>query len=133
MSREINFKLKRGCTLKSGEIFSVNEVIPVNITADQLQAGIENGTYTLRSLNNKIFKGQVRERANSAVIADIVFNTVNNKMTFTVPASVTKTWPNKNDTFFYDVFETDTSTGEVREVVYGKIVLVQAITKEAEV
>lgn len=132
MSREINFNLKRGCTLKSGEIFSINQTLPANITAEQLQTGIQNGIYTLKPLANKTYTGQVRERANSAVVAQLVFSVVNDKMTFSIPASITKVWPNKNDVYFYDVFETDAITGEVREVVNGKITLVQAITKEVE-
>jgi hypothetical protein len=129
MSNEMNLSVKRGCTLKSGKIFSVNETVPVNITYAQLMEGITEGTYTLVSLSGKTFSGQVRERPNTAVLANLVFNTTGDYLTFLVPAAVTETWSNKGTTLFYDVFETTTATGEVREVAYGKITVNSAITE----
>lgn len=130
MSRQLNLLVTRGCTLKSGEIFSVNESVPSNITYEQLEQGITNGTYTLRPLSGKEYTGQIRERANTGVLADLVFTVAENRMTFSVPASVTKTWENVDATFFYDVFETDISTGEVAVAVHGKIAVSAAITQE---
>lgn len=130
MSTEMNLVVTRGCTLKSGEIYSVNEPVPSNITYEQLMAGIADGTYTLKSLANKTYRGQVRDRANTAIKAELVFTTLGDKLVFTVPASVTETWINEAATFFYDVFETDTITEEVIQVVHGKITVNAAITIE---
>jgi hypothetical protein len=131
MKQQMNLSVKRGCTLESGKIFSVNESVPSNITYAQLMAGIEEGTYTLKSLAGKIYEGQVRERPNTPVLANLVFDTTEDFLTFSIPAAVTGTWPNDATTVFYDVFETDTNTGKVREVVYGNIQINAAITKEA--
>lgn len=130
MKQEMNLSVKRGCTLKSGKLFSINESVPSNITYAQLMAGIAAGTYTLKSLAGKSYAGQVRERPNTAVLGELSFNTSGNYLTFTLPASVTASWPNNATTLFYDVLETDTATGHVREVAYGNIEVNAAITKE---
>lgn len=128
MSRSIDLTVKRGCTLRSGEIFSTNEVVPKNITYTQLLTGITLGTYTLKSLEDKTYAGQVRDRAGGTLRADLVFEVVDDKMSFSVPAEITATWPNDITAMFYDVFETDTVTGVVREAAKGKVILEPAIT-----
>lgn len=130
MKQQMNLSVKRGCTLESGKIFSVNETVPSNITYAQLMAGIEEGTYTLKSLTGKTYEGQVRERPNTPVLGNLVFDTTDDFLTFSLSAAITGTWPNNATTLFYDVFETDTTTGKVREVVYGNIQVNAAITKE---
>lgn len=130
MPKPIHIEVKRGTTLQSGEYFSVNEVVPDGITYAQLLAGIANNTYTLRSLVNKTFKGQIRDRANASLKADLVFTVADNKMKFSVPASVTETWPNTAATFFYDALETDTVTGLVKVVAEGTIGVIPTITLE---
>lgn len=130
MPKPIHIEVKRGTTLQSGEYFSVNEVVPDGITYAQLLAGIADDTYTLRSLVNKTFKGQIRDRANAALKADLVFTVVDDKMKFSVPASVTETWPNNTATFFYDAIETDTVTGLVKVVAEGTIGVIPTITLE---
>lgn len=128
MIRPIDITVKRGCTLQSGEIFSTNEVVPKNITYAQLLAGITAGTYTIKSLANKTFAGQVRDRAGGTLRADLVIEVVDDKMSFSVPADITVLWPTDVNAMFYDVFETDTVTGVVREAVKGKILIEPAIT-----
>jgi hypothetical protein len=129
MTRSIDITVKRGCTLQSGDIFSTNEVVPANITYAQLLAGIQLGTYTLKSLVNKTYRGQVRDRANGTLRANLVFTVANNKMSFSVPASITAAWPKDTTTMFYDVFETDTQTTRVREAAQGKVIIQPAITE----
>lgn len=131
MRQEMNLTVKRGCTLESGKIFSINETVPANITYAQLMEGIENDDYTLVSLAGKTFQGQVRERPNTSVVGNLVFTVTDDMLTFTVPATVTAEWPNTGVTFFYDVFETTIATGVVREVAFGKINVMAAITKES--
>jgi hypothetical protein len=130
MSREVDLTVERGCTLKSGSIFSVNEVVPKNITYAQLMAGITAGTYTKKSLANKTYAGQVRNRADGTLITNLVITVANNEMSYSIPASVTKTWPNKADTLFYDVHETDSTDGSVIPKVKGKISVMPSITSE---
>jgi hypothetical protein len=130
MSRELNLTVTRGCTLKSPEIFSVNEAVPSNITYEQLMQGIEDGIYTLKSLEDKLHIGQVRERPNAEVKANLIFQTAGDILTFTIPADITVTWPNQGHTLFYDVFETDAVTGEVLRIIYGKILVIAALTIE---
>ena len=130
MPKPIHIDVKRGTTLQSGEYFSVNEVVPDGITYAQLLAGIADATYTLRSLADKEYKGQIRDRANAALKADLVFTVVDDKMKFSVPASVTETWPNTTATFFYDAIETDTVTGLVKVAAEGTIGVIPTITLE---
>lgn len=128
MTRAIDIYVKRGCTLQSGDMFAVNEIVPKNITYAQLLDGIVLGTYTLKSLENKTYVGQVRDRANGLFRADLVFEVIDDKMRFSVPADETATWPNESNTFFYDVLETDSITGVVREAAKGKIIVEPSIT-----
>jgi len=130
MPKPIHIEVTRGTTLQSGEYFSVNEAVPDNITYAQLLAGITLGTYTLKSLVGKTFKGQVRDRANATLQADLVFSVTDNKMKFSVPFSITNTWPNKAVTFFYDVIETDTGASTSRIAAEGTIGVLPAITLE---
>lgn len=130
MNRQTDLTVKRGCTLQSGKFFSVNEVVPKNITYAQLLAGIANSTYTKKSLENKTYKGQVRNLTNGVLAGDLVFEVVDDEMSFSLPASVTVTWPNVKGTFFYDVFETDTITNVVRLITEGKVNVIPAMTKE---
>lgn len=128
MTKPIHITVKRGTTLVSGKYFSTNETVPANITYAELMAGIALGTYTLKPLANKSYKGQVRSIANGNVEADLVFSTEDDQMQFTIPALVTATWPNKAVTLFYDVHETDTDTGIVRTVAEGTIGVIPSIT-----
>lgn len=130
MPKPIHIEITRGTTLQSGEYFSVNEAVPENITYAQLLAGISLGTYTLKSLVGKTFKGQVRDMANAVLRADLVFSVTDNKMKFSIPYSVTSTWPNKPATFFYDVVETDISLNTSRICAQGSIGVLPSITLE---
>lgn len=132
MIKPITLKVIRGTSLTSGEYFSVNESVPNNITYAQLLAGIDLGTYTLKSLANKSYKGQVRDRANASLKAELIFTVANDRMKFSIPASVTKDWPNEAVTYFYDVFETDTVTGNIKAVAHGNIQVQPAITLTTE-
>ena len=130
MTQKLDLTVKRGCTLQSGKLISVNESVPKNITYTQLLEGIENDTYSLKSLANKTYEGQVRDRANATLRGQLVFNKTDDMLSFSLPASVTETWENKADTFYYDVIETDTVTGEVVSRAEGKIFVIPSVTKE---
>lgn len=128
MSREMNLVVKRGTTLKSGKIFSLNESIPADITYADLMAGIADGTYTKKSLTGKTYKGQVRDRAGATMRGELSFDTAGDVLTFSLPAATTLAWPTNIDTLFYDVLETTTATGVVLTKVYGKIKVEPTIT-----
>ena len=130
MTQKLDLTVKRGCTLQSGKLISVNEPVPKNITYAQLLAGIADDTYTLKSLADKTYSGQVRDRANATLRGQLVFDTTDDMLSFSLPASVTETWENKADTFYYDVIETDTVTNQVVSRVEGKISVVPTVTKE---
>lgn len=128
MAKPVHIDVTRGTTLVSGKYFSTNEPVPSNISYTELQAGIALGTYTLKSLANKEYKGQVRDRANAAIQAELVFVVEDDQMQFMVPNLITATWSNKTNTFFYDVHETDTVTGIVRVAAEGTIGVIPSIT-----
>lgn len=128
MAKQIDITVTRGCTLKSGKIFSVVESLPVGITYTELLAGIDIGTYTKKSLVGKTYAGQIRDRANAKHRGDLVFDTTNDELEFTLDAADTELWENEAATFFYDVFETDTASGEVLPIIKGKILVEPAIT-----
>lgn len=128
MVRPIKLKVIRGTTLVSGEYFSVNETVPPDISYAELLAGIGNDTYTLKSLGFKSYKGQVRDRANSALKAELQFSVANDRMKFSILNTVTETWENKAATFFYDVFETDLQTEIVKLAAHGTIEVIPAMT-----
>lgn len=127
MARELNLTVKRGCTLISPKFFSINEALPPNITYQEILQGIDEGTYTLKSLLNKEYIGQVREGANRTVLADLHFIIEDNMMHFKVN---TTQFPNTKADLFYDVFEKDLATQEVLEKVHGRLTINSAITKE---
>lgn len=130
MARVMDLRVKHGCTLQSGKIFAVNEVVPANITYEQLMAGIDDDIYTLVSLTGKTYRGQIRDRAGATLRADLVPLVENDILSFSVPASVVVTWPNESNTFFYDLFETDTVSGIVTLKAEGKVELIPSITQE---
>ncbi len=130
MAHEMNLIVTRGTTLKSGKVFSVEETLPSGITYEELMAGIVSEIYHVKPLTGKTYSGQVRDRANALMRGELVFDTTDNQLSFTVPAEVTKTWPNEDVTYFYDAHETVTLTGEVTRVMYGKIFVKASITKE---
>lgn len=130
MTQELNLHVIRGCTLVSPEIFSINEPVPANITYEQLEAGIADGTYTLKSLGDNTYLGLVRERPNTPLLAQLNITITDDRLVFSIPASVTSTWPNKQTTLFYDLFATDINTDVVTPVVHGKILVHAAITSE---
>lgn len=130
MIKQLNLSVTRGCTLASGKLIEVSEVVPANITYAQLLAGITAGTYTKKSLSGKTFKGQVRDRANAHLRGDLVFDTTNDELSFSLAAEFTAEWPNESNTYFYDVLETTTATGLVRKRVEGKITVSPSITLE---
>jgi hypothetical protein len=55
----------------------------------------------------------------------------NDELVLSLNAATTGTWDNEANTFFYDVFETDTDTGVVIKAVHGKVEIIPAITIEA--
>lgn len=128
MTRQIDITVTRGCTLKSGKIFSVEETLPVGITYAELVLGITNGTYTKKSLAGKSYSGQIRERANAKHYGDLEFTVVDDELQFSLDASVTALWENEATTLFYDVFETDIASGEILPIIKGKILVEPAIT-----
>lgn len=127
----MNLSVRIGTTLRSGKMLFVNEPLPTGITYTQILAGIAANTYTKKSLAGHTFKGQARERAGAKLGAELVITTANDELSFTIPAAVTKLWPNEITTLFYDIQDTTTSTGAVDCTVYGKIAVVPSITIEA--
>jgi hypothetical protein len=130
MAKQLDLVVKRGTTLQSPKIFSVNEPVPANISYAELMAGIEAETYTLKSLDGYTHVGHVRERPNTAIKAELVFDTTDDKLSWSIPASVTATWDNELTVLFYDVFRTHVSTGVVTTVAEGKITVNSSITAE---
>jgi hypothetical protein len=130
MAKELNLTVARGETLQSGKIFTVVEPLPLGISQYDLLQGIEESTYTLVSLANISYSGEVRDRANSVLRGTLVFSVSDDQMSFTLPASVTKDWPNEASTYKYDVFSTNSVDGVVVRVLYGNISVEPAITNE---
>lgn len=130
MAKELNLTVARGETLQSGKIFTVVEPLPLGISQYDLLQGIEESTYTLVSLANISYSGEVRDRANSVLRGTLVFSVSDDQMSFTLPASVTKDWPNEVSTYKYDVFSTNSVDGVVMRVLYGNISVEPAITNE---
>ena len=130
MATELNLKVARGETLNSGKIFTVVEPLPLGISQHDLLEGIANATYTLESLSNFTFTGEIRDRANATLRGTLIFHTENDQMWFTLPSTDTKTWPNECSVFKYDVFRSNTVTSEVTRVIYGNIEVIPAITNE---
>lgn len=130
MAKQLNLSVTRGETLQSGKIFTVIEPLPLNITYKELMEGIEDGTYTLESLMDHTFTGEIRNRANATLRGTLVCTVEDDQLSFSLASTVTKTWPNEATTFKYDLFSTNTITGVVKKVVYGNIDVIPAITNE---
>lgn len=131
MNNQMNIEVHWGSTLQSGKMFTTNEPLPPGISYQELMDGIADGTYSLKSLAGKTFKGQIRERANAVLKAELVISTDANMLSFSVPASIIKTWPNEKLTYYYDLYETETSTGIVKLRAQGQVNIKPAMTKEA--
>jgi hypothetical protein len=121
MSRELDLHVTRGTTLVSGKIFSVIESVPDDITYEELMGGITAGDYTLLPLTGKTYAGQVRDRAGASLRGSFTFSTTADMLVFSLAASVTATFPDDKQALFYNVLETTTATGVVKEIVRGKI------------
>jgi hypothetical protein len=130
MAKELNLTVARGETLTSGKIFTVIEALPLGITQRDLLLGIAAGTYTLESLVDMSYVGEVRERANALLRGTLVFSVVDDQMSFSLPSAVTQTWPNEATTYKYDVFGTNALTGNVTQILFGNITVTPAITNE---
>lgn len=126
----MNITVKHGCGLQSGKIFSVNESVPRHVTYAQLMEGIADGTYTVKSLAGKTYAGQVRDAPNGTLLGELQFEIENNMLSFSLPSSVTVGWPNEPNTYFYDVQETTTATGNVLSKIEGNITVRPSITVE---
>lgn len=130
MSRQLDITVTRGTTLKSGEIFSVEEPLPAGITYAALLEGIDAGDFTLKSLASMDYTGQIRDRANATWRAELVFSKTGDKLSFSVPANTTAQWPNESAVYKYDVIGTNNDTGVVSRVVWGNIIVEPSITNE---
>ena len=138
------FDAYRGATVTSPQFFEVEETLPEDITADCIKAGIQDGTYTPVKLSDYQYEGQLRKDYNTPnyyqLELEIHTETLEDYsydfeyMTFTIPASETKNWDNKEHTLKFDILRiTPDGSGagedEVEVWVEGQIRVKPTITE----
>lgn len=119
---KINYNIKtiRGDTYKSPTWILTEEDIPPNISYQQFQEGITNGTYHPIDLSIYEITGQVRANPTGSVIINLPI-VVNNghELSFTIPATTTEAFVNQRHVMGYDIQFKEIATGEVTTWLAG--------------